>query len=452
MFMKTWWFSPTGIGIVLVLVLVLAACTPPANPTPVIQETATSTPSPGSAAATTPTDSDADETPTPPTDSGADETPTPPTDSDADETPTPPTDSDADETPTPPTDSDADETLPTPTVPNGDETTVVEGDEGDEDDMLPGEGKTVHIARATWDTGWFQAEVFKLLLERLGYTVSEIKTMQNEEFYQAAAQGKVDMWANGWFPLHTVFVENEPVQGKVAPVGYEVRAGALQGYLIDKKTAEEIGITSLEDLADPDIAEVFDRDGNGKADLIGCDPGWGCEQSIEHHLDTYGLRETVEHVQGNYSSLMAETIAYYQRGEPVLFYTWTPNWTIGMLVPGDDVVWIEVPYASLPAGQDEMEDLTIVIGVPGCVSENCNMGYPPNDIRVVANKAFLDENAAARKLFELVEIPLEDISAQNALMFEGEDSEDDLREHAEDWADDNRDIVSMWLEEARSAD
>ena len=58
-------------------------------------------------------------------------------------------------------------------------------------------GKTVSMARATWDTGWFQAEIFKKLLEELGYAVKEPKTMDNLEFYLSAARGEMDLWANG---------------------------------------------------------------------------------------------------------------------------------------------------------------------------------------------------------------------------------------------------------------
>jgi glycine betaine/proline transport system substrate-binding protein len=44
----------------------------------------------------------------------------------------------------------------------------------------------------------------------------------------------------------------------------------------------------------------FDADGDGKADLAGCIPGWGCERVIEHELTEYGLRDTVTHNQGEY--------------------------------------------------------------------------------------------------------------------------------------------------------
>ncbi len=311
-------------------------------------------------------------------------------------------------------------------------------------------GKTVSMARATWDTGWFQTEIFKKLLEELGYPVKEPKTMDNQEFYLSAARGDMDLWANGWFPSHKSFLEEDRVRGKVEAVGLEVKSGALQGYLVDKKTADALGITSLGDLRDPKVAEVFDRNGNGKADLIGCNVGWGCELVVEHHLDAYDLRATVEHIQGDYSPMMDETIIRYKQGEPTLFYTWTPNWTVGTLVPGKDVVWIQVPFASLPKEKENLKSQTTIKGVPGCVNDPCAMGFPPNDIRVVANKQFLENHPDVRRLLELVKIPLKDISRQNAKMLDGEDAYEDIRRHAQEWTQSNRDKIDRWLEEAKA--
>src|SRR3546814_552087 len=101
---------------------------------------------------------------------------------------------------------------------------------------MPGEGTTVHMARATWDTGWWPAEIYKQLLEKLGYEVGEVTTLDNPPFYQAVAQGDVDFWVDGWFPLHNTY-EDTFSQG-AEKVGYLAKGGALQGYLIDKKTAE----------------------------------------------------------------------------------------------------------------------------------------------------------------------------------------------------------------------
>ncbi len=315
-------------------------------------------------------------------------------------------------------------------------------------EALPQNDKMVYMARADWDTGWFQAEMFKQLLIELGYTVTGPVTMDSWDFYHSAAKGEIDIWVNGWFPSN--YFEEEGIRGKVEAVGFEVKAGALQGYLVDKRSADTYGITNLSDLKDPAIAAIFDQDGNGKADLIGCDAGWFCATVIEHHLDAYGLRDTVEHIQGEYSPLIADTIARYKHGEPALFYTWTPNWTIGSLVPGEDVVWIQVPFPSLPEKHQDKEKLIFVKGVPGCVADPCAMGFPPSDIRVVANKDFLMQNPAIRRLAEAVVIPLEDINSQNARMIDGEDDDEDIRRHAQQWIHKNRRKVDQWLKTARA--
>ncbi|MEM6592869.1 MAG: glycine betaine ABC transporter substrate-binding protein, partial [Cyanobacteria bacterium P01_C01_bin.73] len=134
----------------------------------------------------------------------------------------------------------------------------------------------ITIARATWDTGWFQTEIFRALLDELGYSVSSPQTLENAAFYQAVAAGEVDLWANGWFPSHNQYLEDSQNKNAIEILGFEVPGGALQGYLIDQATAERLDIRSLGDLVDPEIAAAFDQDGDGKADLIGCNPDWGC--------------------------------------------------------------------------------------------------------------------------------------------------------------------------------
>ena len=303
----------------------------------------------------------------------------------------------------------------------------------------------VRMARPTWDTGWFQAEVYGLLLERLGYRVEGPVTMVNAEFYAAVAAGEVDLWASGWFPLHDSHIEEVD---SVEVVGTQVDDGALQGYFVDAATAEAYGITNLGDLADPAVAGLFDHDGDGRADLVGCEVGWSCAATIDHHLSAYGLTGTVEHVQGDYSPLITETLARHRAGQPVLYYTWTPNWTVGVMVPGRDAVWLEVPFPSLPADQASALGRTAIAGIDGCAHDPCQTGWPPNDIRVVANSDFLDANPSVRRLLEQVVIPLEDISAQNVRMVQLGGDPQDIRRHAEEWIEANLAEVTRWIETA----
>jgi len=314
---------------------------------------------------------------------------------------------------------------------------------------MPGKGTTIKMARATWDTGWFQSEVYMQLLEKLGYEVKGPVTLDNPPFYQSVGQGDVDLWVNGWFPLHNSY--KKAFEPGATEIGYVAKGGALQGYLVDKKTAEKYHITSLEDFKKPEIAKLFDQDGNGKADLVACPPGWGCKKVIAHQLDAYHLRDHIDPIKASYAASMANALGRYKEGKPIFFYTWTPNWTVGVLKPGKDVVWIEVDHPDLPADQKALEDKTTVAGVTGCVEDPCKMGWPANDIRPVANKAFLKKNPAAAKLLEVVRIPIQDIFAQNAKMNAGEDSKSDIKHQAEAWIAAHQSEVDKWLNEAAAA-
>jgi glycine betaine/proline transport system substrate-binding protein len=313
---------------------------------------------------------------------------------------------------------------------------------------LSGDTVVVHPARAAWDTGWFQTEIYIRALQAIGYRVERPVTLANPDFYAAVARGEVDFWVNGWIPLHKSFFDGTSAGAEV--VGYVARGGALQGYLVDKSTAEAHDLTNLADFKKPEIRALFDSDGDGLAELVACPSGWGCELVIDHQLKTYGLRNYIEPIKADYTQSMRDSLERHREGHPVLFYTWTPNWTVGVLRPGEDVSWIEVPFQSLPGG-GRGRDVTKVANLDGCRFDPCDLGWPINDIRPVANSAFLVENPAAWRLFKIMSIPLADISAQNARMFAGEDGEDDLMRHADAWIDANRQLFDQWIADAVKA-
>jgi len=289
----------------------------------------------------------------------------------------------------------------------------------------------------------FQTEVVNIGLEQLGYEVQRGLELEYATLHVDIAGGGIDFTAAHWTRLHADFFENSGGDERLERTGVFID-NVLQGYKIDKATAEEYDITSLDQLTDPDIAALFDTDGNGRANLTGCNPGWGCELVIEHHLDEYGLRDTVQHDQGQYFALMADTITRFNQGEPIFYYTWTPLWVSGVLRQDEDVVWLEVPYTSLPAEQGDVAEADTIV-------DGLNLGFAVDTQEILANQDFYDNNAAAAELFRLVEIPIEDVSAQNQLMRDGEDSPTDIRRHAEDWVAENQDQFDQWVEAARQA-
>ena len=288
----------------------------------------------------------------------------------------------------------------------------------------------VKMAKANWDTGYFQAEVYKQALEKMGYKVSEPKAMKPSVFYVAAAAGDLDLWVNGWFGTHDTYIAE--TKGKVKAVGSVMSKGGLQGYLVDKKTADKLGIKSVMDIKKH--AKQFDSNGDGKADMVACPPGWGCEKQITKHFAELGLGDFINPVQADYSASMADAIAKYKNGKSVLFYTWTPNWTVGALELGKDIVWIEVPYSETKA-----------VKVSNATKSKINMGFGADDIRPAANVAFLKANPKVEKMLKKASIPLADVAAQNMKMNKGEKSEKAIKKHASAWIKANQSTFDSWL-------
>jgi glycine betaine/proline transport system substrate-binding protein len=288
----------------------------------------------------------------------------------------------------------------------------------------------IKMAKANWDTGYFQAEVYKQALEKMGYKVSEPKAMKPSVFYVAAAAGDLDLWVNGWFGTHDTYIAE--AKGKVKAVGNVMSKGGLQGYLIDKKTADKLNIKSVMDIKKH--AKQFDSNGDGKADMVACPPGWGCEKQITKHFAELGLGDFINPVQADYSASMADAIAKYKNGKSVLFYTWTPNWTVGALELGKDIVWIEVPYSE-----------TKSVKVSNATKSKINMGFGADDIRPAANVAFLKANPKVEKMLKKASIPLADVAAQNMKMNQGEKSEKAIKKHASAWIKANQSTFNSWL-------
>ncbi len=306
---------------------------------------------------------------------------------------------------------------------------------------LPGKGIKVTPTKSNIAEENFQTEIIMQGLERLGYDVQPIKEVDIPTAHLAVASGDVTFFSAHWDPLQNDFYEKPGGDTKMWRDNTLVK-NALQGYLIDKKTADAYGINNIDQFKDPKIAALFDTNGDGKANLTGCNPGWGCERVIEHQLDAYDLRDSITHEQGSYTALMADTMARYKQGKPIFYYTWTPFWISNVLKPGKDVVFLEVPFSSQPADQKEQNTK---------LPNGKDYGWLVNAVRIVANKDFVDNNPAAKRFFEQVTIPIADVNAQNQAMEEGANTAADVHRHVDGWIKAHQEEFDQWVQNALDA-
>jgi glycine betaine/proline transport system substrate-binding protein len=203
----------------------------------------------------------------------------------------------------------------------------------------PGDGVEVKMARADWSTGYFQAAIVAELLSELGYEVTDPAQaeMAPSDFYPTVAAGDVDLWVNSWMPSHEVFIPQSLVatvgiRERISMTGAIVAGGAFQGFVVDAETAEANGIKYLDDIAgDPAIAALFDSNGDGTADLTGCNEGWGCNSLIEKLIGDNGWENTITQVVGDFDALWAAEVDGYANGESVLSYIWAPSAFVAQL-------------------------------------------------------------------------------------------------------------------------
>lgn len=307
--------------------------------------------------------------------------------------------------------------------------------------MAPGEGVRIRPAQSQLDEESFQTRLVCRALKALGYTIEPVARSAYAEAHRRVARGEATFMADHWDPLHTSFYEAAGGHRLLLKTGPLTR-DAVQGYLIDRKTAEALGIRNLAQLRDPMLARHFDMDGDGKADLVGCEPGWGCRDIIDHQLGAYQLSDTVTHHTGPYNTLMARLIERQRQGLPVLYYTWSPNWVSDVLVPGRDVTWLTVPFSSAP-GQTSPTRTAL--------GDGTDYGFELNSIRIVVNRAFASAHPDALRLLERLRLPARDISAQNLRRHRGESSDEDIERHVTEWIDQHRVTWENWLREARQS-
>lgn len=282
---------------------------------------------------------------------------------------------------------------------------------------------------------FFHAITYRAL-EQIGYSVASPMETEYATMHMAVATGDADFTASHWNVLHQAFFEEAGGSERMTKVG-ELISGAVQGYLVDK-ASYDAGIRSLEDLKDPANAARFDSDGDGKADLAGCAPGWGCESVIERHLTHLDLRDTVTHNQGAYDAIIADVIARHENGDPVLYFTWIPYWVSAVLVPGEDVEWLDVPQ--IPEDEALYTD-----------HEGKNLGFGIDYASVIVNNGFLAENPPVRALFEAMKINVDDVSREAQRQQQGETSTAQIQAAADEWIAANQAEMDAWVDTACKA-
>lgn len=303
-------------------------------------------------------------------------------------------------------------------------------------------GAKVTVLKPSIAEETFQTLIVAEILKQMGHEIEVTNDVGYDIAYQTIANNAnsddVYFMASNWYPMHNPKLKGVGGEKKITLFNNYV-SNCAQGYLIDKKTADKYSIKYINDLKDPKIAKLFDIDGDGKADLAGCNSGWGCSKVIEHQLDAYKLRDTIKHNHGEYSAIIADTLANYKTGKSILYYTWTPYWLSGKLVPGKDVIFLQVTHSDHPSVSSTK------------LPNGADYGFSLNHQKIAANPSVRTKHKDIAKLFDIVKLDVNDVSGQNMLMAKGQKKDKDIKRHVKMWLKMNKAKVDAWIKEAKAA-
>jgi glycine betaine/proline transport system substrate-binding protein len=187
----------------------------------------------------------------------------------------------------------------------------------------------VVLAELNWTGAVGIEHVLKTILEsRLGADV-EIIPADAAVIWAAMDKGDgsidvfPDLWrapqANAWAKYvakgsrETVLVNDNPYSGE-------------SGLYVPGYVQEEHKIFSVEDLRSPEVAKLFDTNGDGKGEWWPGGPGWGTLNVELVKAKSYGYDKYFTPFIVEQWVMQAVLDGAYKQKKPVLFFYWEPEW------------------------------------------------------------------------------------------------------------------------------
>ncbi|MBH3358759.1 ABC transporter substrate-binding protein [Pseudomonas guariconensis] len=198
-------------------------------------------------------------------------------------------------------------------------------------------GKPVKFAGLNWESGMLLTDVMQFVLKN-GYGCNTDSLPGNSiSMENALSSNDIQVFAEEWVGRSEVW-NKAAAAGKVVGIGSPV-VGAVEGWYVPRYVIEgdagrnlEAKAPNLKSIADlKQYAQVFkDPEEPDKGRFYNCPAGWTCELDNSEMLKRYGLENAYTNFRpGTGPALDAAVLSSYKRGEPILFYYWSPTPLMG---------------------------------------------------------------------------------------------------------------------------
>ena len=268
----------------------------------------------------------------------------------------------------------------------------------------------VNVAAPNWSSATAIAHLIKVLVDEKVGGQATLVPGTNATIYQGMDRGKgdIDVHPDVWLPNQKNFTD-EYVAEKGTVVLSKNHYAGKQGFCVSKDFQKKTGITSIYDLARPDIAEMLDSDGDGKGEIWIGAPGWNSANVNEIKVRDYGLLPFMEPFRAEQTVNTNRVGDRIAKGEGVAFYCYAPEaiWFMHDIVQLDEPAHDPAKYNVVQASEDpdwlaksKVETADAPREVQIAFSKSLE-GRAPTIVKLLRNIA-LDTDTVSQWAFEMI--------------------------------------------------
>jgi glycine betaine/proline transport system substrate-binding protein len=280
---------------------------------------------------------------------------------------------------------------------------------------------TVRLAANPWPGSYANAHVAATILtQELGLDVRIVEIDENAQWAgldDGTLDATLEVWPSGHADNYATFITELGTVEDAGPLG---AVGQIGWFLPSALLDEYPAMTSWEGLLGAESVFATTETGTS-GQFLAADPSF--VQFDEAIIANLGLDLTVVQ-SGSEAAQLAAVEAAIARGEPVLFYFYTPHWLHARY---------ELTQVTLPAWSEACEELP---------AEQRDCGYPEDVLFKAFHVGLADRVPEAHTLLRNLRLTNED---QNAITFAMDVEGLDAAAAAKAWVDANEAVWRAWL-------
>ncbi len=184
----------------------------------------------------------------------------------------------------------------------------------------------VKIGAPAWTGAQAIAHLIAEIVETRMGGEAELVPGNNASIFQAMGQGKgdIDVHPDVWLPNQQSFTDKY-VEGEGTVILSDNSYEGKQSFCVSRAFSEANNVTSIFDLARPEIAALMDSDGNGKGEIWIGAPGWASANVNEVKVRDYGLMPFMEPIRADQAVMTATVGDSIRKEMGYAFYCYSPH-------------------------------------------------------------------------------------------------------------------------------